>query len=112
MGSKVSSKMASASRVVQAVRPHAPLIKFPDRKGLPRANVHEALKIVAASAPLPGSSLSSQPAISSSSRPPGPVSRLPGTPDSIATVRDFPQRYRRKVIAVEEMDYIQRGGPE
>ncbi|XP_051950258.1 alpha-ketoglutarate dehydrogenase component 4-like [Xyrauchen texanus] len=113
MGSKVSGKMAAASRVVQVVRPHAPLMKFPDRKGFPRPNVQEALNVLAASipkifpsAPPPATSISPPP------RPPGPVARLPGTPDSIAVVSDLPQRYRRRTLALEEMDFIQRGGPE
>ncbi|XP_036435317.1 28S ribosomal protein S36, mitochondrial [Colossoma macropomum] len=112
MGSRVSSgKMAAASRVVQVVRPHAPLIKFPNRQGLPRPNVQEALKLLGVSIPQ-----SSPPAPAQSAtpapRPTGAVSRLPGTPDSIAVVKELPQRYRRREIALEEMDYIQRGGPE
>ncbi|KAI7798054.1 28S ribosomal protein S36, mitochondrial [Triplophysa rosa] len=113
MGSKVSGKMAAASRVVQVVRPHAPLIKFPDRMGIPRPNVQEVLKVLAAtipqispSAPPPAASISPPP------RPPGPVSQLPGTPDNIAVLKDLPQRYRRGTLALEEMDYIERGGPE
>ncbi|CAM4717815.1 unnamed protein product [Leuciscus chuanchicus] len=113
MGSKVSGKMAAASRVVQVVRPHAPLIKFPDRHSVPRPNVQEALKVLAASlpqispsAPPPATSISPPP------RPPAPISRLPGTPDSVSVVKDFPQRYRRRTLALDEMDYIQRGGPE
>ncbi|XP_073675500.1 alpha-ketoglutarate dehydrogenase component 4 [Garra rufa] len=113
MGSKVSGKMAAASRVVQVVRPHAPLIKFPDRNGIPRPNVQETLKVLAAS--LPHISPSAPPptaSISPPSRPPGPVSRLPGTPDNINVVRELPQKYRRRTLALDEMDYIQRGGPE
>ncbi|KAF1389343.1 hypothetical protein PFLUV_G00072450 [Perca fluviatilis] len=73
MGSKVSSKMAApAARVIQAVRPHAPLIKFPKRQDVARPNVQEALKTLAL----------------------------------------LPARYRRRPMAVDEMDYIQRGGPE
>ncbi|XP_059358837.1 28S ribosomal protein S36, mitochondrial [Carassius carassius] len=113
MGSKVSGKMAAASRVVQVVRPHAPLIKFPDRKGIPRPNVQEALKVLATS--LPQISPSAPPptaSISPPPRPPGPVSRLPGNPDSIDVVRDLPHKYRRRTLALDEMEYIQRGGPE
>ncbi|XP_060788301.1 28S ribosomal protein S36, mitochondrial isoform X2 [Neoarius graeffei] len=109
MGSKVSSgKMAAASRVVQVVRPHTPLIKFPNREGMPKANVQEALKLFLANTPTPA-------AVHSAPSPPKPaglVSRLPGTPDSIAIVKELPQRYRRRALALEEMDYIQRGGPE
>ncbi|KAG5280697.1 hypothetical protein AALO_G00063000 [Alosa alosa] len=113
MGSKVSGKMAAAGRVVQAVRPHAPLIKFPNRKGIPRPNVQEALKVVAASlAPDTSPSSTPLPPVLPPPRPPGPVSRLPGTPDTIAVVKDLPQRYRRRVVTDEEMEYIQRGGPE
>ncbi|XP_018614574.1 alpha-ketoglutarate dehydrogenase component 4 isoform X2 [Scleropages formosus] len=38
MGSKVSGKMAAAGRVIQVVRPHTPLIKFPNRLNIPRPN--------------------------------------------------------------------------
>ncbi|XP_012684050.1 28S ribosomal protein S36, mitochondrial [Clupea harengus] len=113
MGSKVSGKMAAAGRVVQAVRPHAPLIKFPNRKGTPRPSAEEALKMIVAS-PAPATSPVSAPSppVLPPSRPPGLVSRLPGIPDTVATARDFPPRYRRRVLADEEMEYIQRGGPE
>ncbi|XP_006626966.2 alpha-ketoglutarate dehydrogenase component 4 [Lepisosteus oculatus] len=113
----MGSKMAAASRVVQAVRPHAPLIKFPDRRNIPRPEVQEALKtMVATPSPSPGTHNSPQ-SLSSPSRPPGtqstgPPSHKPGPPDTAATIREFPQRYRRRTIATEEMDYIQRGGPE
>ncbi|XP_037391686.1 28S ribosomal protein S36, mitochondrial [Pygocentrus nattereri] len=114
MGSRVSSgKMAAASRVVQVVRPHTPLIKFPNRQGIPRPNVQEALKLLVVSipqsfppAPTPAPSATPAP------RPTATVSRLPGTPDNIAVVKELPQRYRRREIVLEEMDYIQRGGPE
>lgn len=114
MGGKVSSKMASAGRVVQAVRPHAPLIKFPNRQGVPRPNVQEALKTLLVSLPQSSPSPPTAAAAPSNpiSRPPGPIARLPGTPDSLATVQELPQRYRRRPMAMEEMDYIQRGGPE
>ncbi|KAK3540428.1 hypothetical protein QTP70_030975 [Hemibagrus guttatus] len=112
MGSKVSTgKMAAASRVVQVVRPHAPLIKFPNRQGMPKPNVQEALKLLIANTPN-----TPEPAAAQSATPPpkpaAPVSRLPGTPDNIAVVKELPQRYRRQALTLEEMDYIQRGGPE
>ncbi|XP_041757150.1 28S ribosomal protein S36, mitochondrial isoform X1 [Coregonus clupeaformis] len=126
MGGKVSSKMAAVGRVVQvrlsnwdnyrsattlvtqAVKPHAPQIKFPSREGVPRLNVQETLKTLAVSSP------SSSPVVAPPllSRPPGPVTLLPGTPDSVATVKELPQRYRRRALEADEMDYIQRGGPE
>lgn len=61
-----------------------------------------------AASPAPATSPSSAPSAPVlPPRPPGLVSRLPGTPDTIATVRDFPQRYRRRLLADEEMEYIQ-----
>ncbi|KAI1900141.1 hypothetical protein AGOR_G00046960 [Albula goreensis] len=120
MGSKVSGKMAAAGRVVQVVRPHAPLIKFPNRKGMQRPNVQEVLKMAVASPPQPAPVIQSSapPPAALAGRPPvtpatpATLTRLPGTPDTIASVRDLPQRYRRRLMAVEEMDFIQRGGPE
>ncbi|KAL4630158.1 28S ribosomal protein S36, mitochondrial isoform X1 [Arapaima gigas] len=108
MGSRMSGKMAAATRVVQAVRPHTPLIKFPNRQSVPRPNAQEALKMAVANHPeMSAGTHSLRPSAASEPRPPGPQSRLPGTPDSAATVRDFPRRYRRRPLAVEEMDYIQ-----
>ncbi|XP_023120233.1 28S ribosomal protein S36, mitochondrial isoform X2 [Amphiprion ocellaris] len=92
MGSKVSSKMAApTARVIQAVRPHAPLIKFPNRQGVPKPN--------AAAPPL-------------ISRPHVPLTPIPGTPDTLASIQLLPARYRRRPLSADEMDYIQRGGPE
>ncbi|XP_068559573.1 alpha-ketoglutarate dehydrogenase component 4 [Cebidichthys violaceus] len=110
MGSKVSSKMAApAARVIQAVRPHAPLIKFPKRLDIARPNAQEALKTSAVnfsphSAPTPPPPPSSRPHV--------PLTPISGTPDSLASIQLLPARYRRRPMAAEEMDYIQRGGPE
>ncbi|XP_047656107.1 28S ribosomal protein S36, mitochondrial isoform X2 [Tachysurus fulvidraco] len=112
MGNKVSTgKMAAASRVVQVVRPHAPLIKFPNRHDLPKPNVHEALKLIITNTPHTPAP-AAVPSATSPPKPAGQVSRLAGTPDNISVVKVFPQRYRRRVLTLEEMDYIQRGGPE
>ncbi|XP_029431599.1 28S ribosomal protein S36, mitochondrial isoform X2 [Rhinatrema bivittatum] len=104
----MGSKMAAASRVVQAVKPHAQLIKFPERKNSPRPDVQEALKSM-----LLGSTASQ----SLGAKPPGlhntsPLSKVQGTPDTLDLVRTLPQKYRRKAVSAEEMEYIQRGGPE
>ncbi|KAM6944196.1 alpha-ketoglutarate dehydrogenase component 4 [Lycodopsis pacificus] len=108
MGSKVSSKMAApAARVIQAVRPHAPLIKFPQRLDIARPNAQEALKTLAVNFS-PHSAVTPPP----SSRPHVPLTPISGTPDSLASIQLLPARYRRRPMAVEEMDYIQRGGPE
>ncbi|XP_020328832.1 28S ribosomal protein S36, mitochondrial isoform X4 [Oncorhynchus kisutch] len=99
MGGKVSSTMAAVGRVVQAVKPHAPLMKFPSREGVPRLSVGSPSSPPVVAPPL-------------LSRPPRPVTLLSGTPDSVATVKELPQRYRRRALETDEMDYIQRGGPE
>ncbi|KAJ8380859.1 hypothetical protein SKAU_G00016370 [Synaphobranchus kaupii] len=112
MGSKVSGKMAVAGRVVQVVRPHAPLIKFPNRKDIPRPSVQEVLKMVAASLPETPPVVQTSVPPSLAGRPSVTLSRLPGNPDTVTVVTDFPQRYRRRLLAIEEMEYIQRGGPE
>ncbi|KAG7240030.1 hypothetical protein INR49_028033 [Caranx melampygus] len=120
MGSKVSSKMAApAARVIQAVRPHMPLIKFPNRQGMPKPNgesevkvsqysAQEALKTLAVNLPQHNASplAAAPPPIS---RPLTPIS---GTPDTLASIQLLPARYRRRPMTVDEMEFIQRGGPE
>nr|XP_033785690.1 28S ribosomal protein S36, mitochondrial isoform X3 [Geotrypetes seraphini] len=86
----MGSKMAAASRVVQAVKPHAQLIKFPERKTSPRPNGARAPRMLNMSS----------------------LSKTQETPDTSDLVRTLPQKYRRKAMSIEEMDYIQRGGPE
>ncbi|XP_063114378.1 alpha-ketoglutarate dehydrogenase component 4 [Cavia porcellus] len=36
----------------------------------------------------------------------------PGPPDTAEILKTLPQKYRRKLISQEEMEFIQRGGPE
>lgn len=71
-------------------------------------SVHEALKMLIANtphtaAPAPAAAHSAPPP----PRPAGLLPPVPGTPDSIATVKELPQRYRRRALALEEIDYIQ-----
>ncbi|XP_041755513.1 28S ribosomal protein S36, mitochondrial isoform X2 [Coregonus clupeaformis] len=100
--------MAAAGRAIaQVVRLHAPLIKFPNRLSDPTPYVQEVLKMGVAAAQQ-SSGTHSSPMTSALV----PLTRLPGTPDTAATIRDLPQRYRRRIVAPEEMEYIQRGGPE
>ncbi|XP_071586929.1 alpha-ketoglutarate dehydrogenase component 4 isoform X3 [Heliangelus exortis] len=113
----MGSKMAAAARVVQVVKPHTPLIKFPDRKSSPRpksfaiwVSVQESLQASVpsfsaskAQGPGEGSSLAFQTS---------PVTRVQGTPDTAELARILPQKYRRKLMSNEEIEYIQRGGPE
>ncbi|KAL3062685.1 hypothetical protein OYC64_002478 [Pagothenia borchgrevinki] len=108
MGSKVSSKMAApAARVIQAIRPHAPLIKFPNRQEFSRPNVVEVLKALVVN-----TSPHKAPAPPPIPRPHVPLTPISGTADTLASIQLLPARYRRRPMTVEEMDYIQRGGPE
>uniref|UniRef100_UPI00398F65FD alpha-ketoglutarate dehydrogenase component 4 isoform X2 n=1 Tax=Pristiophorus japonicus TaxID=55135 RepID=UPI00398F65FD len=103
-------------KLKKIVKPHQRLIKFPDRKASPRTNVQEALKSMNHQA-LPNSMSVSiqgrQPTASSYiSSVSVPTSQLSGTRDTVELVRSLPQKYRRLPMPVEEMEYIQRGGPE
>uniref|UniRef100_A0A8D2A7W3 Alpha-ketoglutarate dehydrogenase subunit 4 n=2 Tax=Sus scrofa TaxID=9823 RepID=A0A8D2A7W3_PIG len=86
-------------------KPHTPLIRFPDRRDNPKPNVSEVLR----SAALP-----SHPSISQHSK----GSKSPdwlkhqGPPDTAEIIKTLPQKYRRKLVSQEEMEFIQRGGPE
>ncbi|XP_078253225.1 alpha-ketoglutarate dehydrogenase component 4 isoform X2 [Rhinoraja longicauda] len=101
--------MHSTQRLI--VKPYQRLIKFPDRKSTPQPNVLEALKSMSAS-----THGQQQPptttATSSVSSATVPVSKWSGTRDTIEIVRALPQKYRRLPMSQEEMEYIQRGGPE
>ncbi|KGL89253.1 hypothetical protein N301_08322, partial [Charadrius vociferus] len=86
--------------------PHIPLIKFPDRKSSPRPKIQESLQ-------------ASMPSLNASKaqeyvggRPPAfqnisPVSRVQGIPDTSELARTLPQKYRRKLMSDEEIEYIQ-----
>lgn len=101
----MGSRMASASRVVQVVKPHTPLIRFPDRRDNPKPNVSEAL----GSAGMPSHSPMSQ--HSKGSKASDWLTHQ-GPPDTAEMIKTLPQKYRRKLVSQEEMEFIQRGGPE
>ncbi|NXI73332.1 RT36 protein, partial [Anseranas semipalmata] len=88
------------------VKPHTPLIKFPDRKSSPRPKIQESLQ---ASVPSPHASKAQEtvggraPAFQNMS----PVSRVQGTPDSSELAKTLPQKYRRKLMSDEEIECIQ-----
>ncbi|KAF6125849.1 mitochondrial ribosomal protein S36 [Phyllostomus discolor] len=86
----MGSKMASASRVVQVVKPHTPLIRFPNRRDHPKPNVSQHFK---------------------GSKSPDWLMHQ-GPPDTAEIIKTLPQKYRRKPVSQEEMEFIQRGGPE
>ncbi|NXA28318.1 RT36 protein, partial [Ibidorhyncha struthersii] len=88
------------------VKPHTPLIKFPDRKSSPRPKIQESLQ-----ASMPSLDVSKaqeyvggrSPAFQNIS----PVSRVQGVPDTSELARTLPQKYKRKLISDEEIEYIQ-----
>ncbi|XP_010148201.1 PREDICTED: 28S ribosomal protein S36, mitochondrial, partial [Eurypyga helias] len=92
------------------VKPHTPLIKFPDRKSSPRPKIQESLQ---ASVPslLASKAQESSGGSSLAFQNMSPI-RLQGTPDTSELARTLPQKYRRKLMSDEEIEYIQRGGPE
>uniref|UniRef100_A0A8C2V063 Mitochondrial ribosomal protein S36 n=1 Tax=Chinchilla lanigera TaxID=34839 RepID=A0A8C2V063_CHILA len=98
----LGSKTASASWVVQAVQPHTPLIRFPDRRDNPKPALRSA------GIPLRSSVISQH---SKGSKSPELLMR-PGPPDTAGIIKTLPQKYRRKLVSQEEMELIQRGGPE
>ncbi|XP_021386828.2 alpha-ketoglutarate dehydrogenase component 4 [Lonchura striata] len=104
----MGSKMAAAARAVQVVKPHTPLIKFPDRKSGPRPKMQESLQASMPSSKAQESVGGISPAFQNISR----VSRVQGTPDTSELTRTLPQKYRRRQMSDEEIEYIQRGGPE
>ncbi|XP_043370233.1 28S ribosomal protein S36, mitochondrial isoform X2 [Dermochelys coriacea] len=95
----------------RSVKPHTPLIKFPDRKNSPKPKMQESLQ--ARVPPFHASAAH----MSVGDRPPAlqnisSINRVQGTPDTTELVKTLPQKYRRKLMSDEEMEYIQRGGPE
>uniref|UniRef100_A0A8I6A554 28S ribosomal protein S36, mitochondrial n=1 Tax=Rattus norvegicus TaxID=10116 RepID=A0A8I6A554_RAT len=102
----MGSKMASATRVVQVVKPHAPLIKFPNRRDKPKLSASDALSFeICSKSPTP---------ISQHSKGNLSPNLLvhQGPPDTAELIKSLPQKYRRKPMSQEEMEFIQRGGPE
>ncbi|NWH45425.1 RT36 protein, partial [Fregata magnificens] len=102
----MGNKMATATRVVQAVKPHNPLIKFPDRKSSPRPKIQESLQ---ASVPSLDAS-KAQESVGGRSlafQNVSPVIRVQGIPDTSELARTLPQKYRRKLMSDEEIEYIQ-----
>ncbi|XP_006883093.1 PREDICTED: 28S ribosomal protein S36, mitochondrial-like [Elephantulus edwardii] len=96
----------ASSRVVQVVKPHTPLIKFPDRTDNPKLNVSEALR--SAGIPSHSSAMSQH---SKGSKSPDLLMRQ-GPPDTTEILKTLPQKHRRKLMSQEEMEFIQHVGPE
>ncbi|XP_057555072.1 alpha-ketoglutarate dehydrogenase component 4 isoform X1 [Hippopotamus amphibius kiboko] len=91
---------------LQVVKPHTPLIRFPDRRDNPKPNVSEVLR--SAGLPSHSSSISQH---SKGSKSPDWLMHQ-GPPDTAEIIKTLPQKYRRKLVSQEEMEFIQRGGPE
>ncbi|XP_054424808.1 alpha-ketoglutarate dehydrogenase component 4-like [Pteronotus mesoamericanus] len=102
----MGSKMVSASRVVQVVKPHTPLIRFPNRRDHPKPNVSEILR--SSGLPSPSSSISQH--FKGSKSPDWLMHQ--GPPDTAEIIKTLPQKYRRKPMSLEEIEFIQHGGPE
>uniref|UniRef100_A0A5F8A399 Alpha-ketoglutarate dehydrogenase subunit 4 n=1 Tax=Macaca mulatta TaxID=9544 RepID=A0A5F8A399_MACMU len=97
-GFEPGGKRAASSQVV---KPHTPLIRFPDRRDNPKPNVSEALR----SAGLPShSSVISQ--HSKGSKSPD-LLMYQGPPDTAEIIKTLPQKYRRKLVSQEEIEFIQ-----
>jgi len=82
-----------SGRLIQALKPHVPMIKFPTR-------INWTPKLPEASVPSIAAIKSARPVLSSDA------------PDTIEVFRVIPNRFRRRPVAIEELEYIQRGGPE
>uniref|UniRef100_A0A5F5PFM2 Alpha-ketoglutarate dehydrogenase subunit 4 n=1 Tax=Equus caballus TaxID=9796 RepID=A0A5F5PFM2_HORSE len=100
------SAFSQGSRVKVVVKPHTPLIRFPDRRDNPKPNVSEVLR--SAGLPSHSSSVSQH---SKGSKSPDWL-MYQGPPDTAEIIKTLPQKYRRKLMSQEEMEFIQRGGPE
>lgn len=91
----------SASQIIQVVRPHVPLIRFPQR-----------LKVIQNGLGKVGSleSVSAKKAVS----PAATGSKVIGSSVSGSGIdfKDLPRRYQRKPLEQLEIDFITRGGPE
>ncbi|NWX35868.1 RT36 protein, partial [Notiomystis cincta] len=86
--------------------PHTLLIKFPDRKSSPIPKILESLQT--SMPPLGASKVRESvggrsPAFQNVS----PVSRVQCIPETSELTRTLPQKYRRKLMSDEEIEYIQ-----
>ncbi|XP_027978094.1 28S ribosomal protein S36, mitochondrial-like [Eumetopias jubatus] len=102
----MGSKMASASRVVQVVKPHTPLIRFPDRNDNPKPNVSEVLRSQITGLLSHSSSISQG---SKGSKSPDLLMHQ-GPSDTAEIIKTLRQRYRRKLVSQEEIEFGQELG--
>ncbi|PFX22683.1 28S ribosomal protein S36, mitochondrial-like [Stylophora pistillata] len=100
--------MASATgRVFQTVKKHIPSIRFPNRT---------KQKMEPGSSHRPPEISSVLSAITRKASPTESVTRLTSSNSSASDdsfdYQSLPIRYRRRLLTQEEIDYIERGGPE
>ncbi|KAM7133180.1 alpha-ketoglutarate dehydrogenase component 4-like [Molossus nigricans] len=100
----MSSMMASASRIMQVVRPHILLTRFPDRRDNPKTNMLEVLS----SAGLPSHSFSTSQQCKGSKLPDWLMYQ--GPPNTAEIINILPQRHKKKLVSQEEIQFIQCGG--
>jgi len=92
---------AAARTVLQNVKPHIPMIKFPARTGEPikysgTPNTGAVESLLSPNMPVPPKGVVKP----SASIPKGPILES----------SQLPLRYRRKPLSPEEMEYIEKGG--
>lgn len=93
--------MAASARAIRAVVPHVPKIKFPERN-----KADFSFKFV----PSAVTSKGQKPSVPSTPSNAPPIGLTPR--GSGIDYTDLPLKYQRKPISQEEMEYIERGGPE
>ncbi|XP_045700984.1 28S ribosomal protein S36, mitochondrial-like [Phyllostomus hastatus] len=102
----MGSKMVSASMVFEVVKPHTPLISFPNRRDHSKPNVSEVLRFAA----LPSNASSISQHFKGNKLPDWLIHQNP--PDTAEIIITLLQKYRRKRMSQEEIEFIQHGGPE
>ncbi|XP_053516813.1 alpha-ketoglutarate dehydrogenase component 4-like [Artibeus jamaicensis] len=93
----MDSKMASASRVFEVVKPHTLLIRFPNRRDHSKPNVSEVLR----SAGLPSNSSSISQHFKGNKSSDWLMHQNP--PDTAEIINTLPQKCRRKPMSQEEI---------
>ncbi|XP_054421725.1 alpha-ketoglutarate dehydrogenase component 4-like [Pteronotus mesoamericanus] len=101
----MGSKMVPSSMVIQVVKPHTPLITFPNRRDYPKPNVPEVLR----SAGLPSHSSSISQHFKGSKSPEWLMHQ--GPPGTAQIIKTLPSKYRKKPMSQEEIEFIQCGSP-
>nr|XP_034348123.1 28S ribosomal protein S36, mitochondrial-like [Arvicanthis niloticus] len=94
----MSSKMAFATRIMQVVKPHASLTRFPNRRDKPKLSDSEGLGSAALCS---HSSVISQ--HSKGNMSPDLLMHQ-GPPDTVDIINVLPQKFRRKPMSQKEME--------